>query len=55
MIVAYHSIFCAYGFWLPNDPRGSWSDFVGAWELFPVLCHAYKLGLTEGQGAVGAK
>jgi REP element-mobilizing transposase RayT len=23
----------AYGFWLPNDPRGSWSEFVGAWEL----------------------
>ena len=23
----------AYGFWLPNDPRGSWSDFVRAWEL----------------------
>jgi len=23
-----------YGFWLPNDPRGSWSDFVGAWDLF---------------------
>ena len=22
------------GFWLPNDPRGSWSDFAGAWELF---------------------
>jgi REP element-mobilizing transposase RayT len=21
-------------FWLPNDPRGSWADFVGAWELF---------------------
>ena len=21
----------------------------------PVLCHAYKLGLTEGQGVVGAK
>ncbi len=34
VIVAYHSIFCAYGFWLPNDPRGSWSDFVGAWQLF---------------------
>jgi REP element-mobilizing transposase RayT len=27
-------IFGTYGFWLPNDPRGSWSDFVGAWELF---------------------
>jgi REP element-mobilizing transposase RayT len=34
MIVAYHVIFGMYGFWLPNDPRGSWSDFVGAWELF---------------------
>jgi REP element-mobilizing transposase RayT len=33
MILAYHSIFSAYGFWLPNDPRGSWSDFVRSWEL----------------------
>jgi REP element-mobilizing transposase RayT len=30
---AYHVIFGAYGFWLPNDPRGSWSDFVRSWEL----------------------
>ncbi len=22
-----------YGFWLPNDPRGSWSDYVRSWEL----------------------
>jgi REP element-mobilizing transposase RayT len=22
-----------FGFWLPNDPRGSWSDFVRKWEL----------------------
>ena len=34
MVLASHVIFGAYGFWLPNDPRGSWSDFVGAWELF---------------------
>ena len=34
MIVGYHIIFGTYGFWLPNDPRGSWSDFVGSWELF---------------------
>src|SRR5436305_1737901 len=34
MIVGYHIIFGAYGFWLPNDPRGSWSAFVGAWDLF---------------------
>jgi REP element-mobilizing transposase RayT len=33
MIVGYHVIFGAYGFWLPNDPRGSWSEFVGSWDL----------------------
>jgi REP element-mobilizing transposase RayT len=33
MVHAYHVIFSTYGFWLPNDPRGSWSDFVAAWEL----------------------
>ncbi|MGN6367181.1 MAG: transposase [Phycisphaerae bacterium] len=33
MILAYHVIITAYGFWLPNDPRGSWSDFVRSWEL----------------------
>ena len=34
MVLAYHAIWGAYGFWLPNDPRGSWSEFVGSWELF---------------------
>lgn len=34
MVLGYHIIFSTYGFWLPNDPRGSWSQFVGAWELF---------------------
>jgi REP element-mobilizing transposase RayT len=33
-LLASHVIFGAFGFWLPNDPRGSWSDFVGAWDLF---------------------
>ena len=33
MILGVHLILSAYGFWLPNDPRGSWSDFVGSWEL----------------------
>jgi len=33
MVIAYHAIFTTYGFWLPNDPRGSWSVFVGSWEL----------------------
>ena len=34
MIAGYHIIFGAYGFWLPNDPRGSWSEYVGSWELY---------------------
>jgi hypothetical protein len=29
-VLAYHVVLGAYGFWLPNDPRGSWSDFVGS-------------------------
>jgi REP element-mobilizing transposase RayT len=33
MILATHAIFSAYGFWLPNDPRGSWSKFVASWDL----------------------
>lgn len=33
MILAYHLIISAYGFWLPNDERGSWSEFVHAYEL----------------------
>jgi REP element-mobilizing transposase RayT len=33
MVLGHHIIFTAYGFWLPNDPRGSWSVFVGSWDL----------------------
>ena len=33
MVLGSHLILSAYGFWLPNDPRGSWSEFVGSWEL----------------------
>ncbi|HWE02120.1 MAG TPA: hypothetical protein VG326_06880 [Tepidisphaeraceae bacterium] len=32
-LLAPHIIFTAYGFWLPNDPRGSWSEWVASWEL----------------------
>lgn len=34
MLLGFHTIISARGFWLPNDPRGSWSDFVWAWDLF---------------------
>lgn len=33
MVIAYHVVFSTYGFWLPNDPRGSNSDFVRAEHL----------------------
>jgi REP element-mobilizing transposase RayT len=33
MLHGFHVIISAYGFWLPNDPRGSWSDWVRKWEL----------------------
>lgn len=33
MVRAYHLIISAYGFWLPNDPRGSWSDWIRKWKL----------------------
>jgi REP element-mobilizing transposase RayT len=33
MVIGYHVILGAYGFWLPNDPRGSWSRYVWAKNL----------------------
>lgn len=33
MVLAYHVIFSAYGFWLPNDPRGSGSAIVASSKL----------------------
>jgi REP element-mobilizing transposase RayT len=51
MILAAHMIFSAYGFWLPNDPRGSWSDFVRAWELLKYG-HATK---TEVRRSIAGK
>jgi len=47
MIVGYHLIMTAYGFWLPNDPRGSWSKFVGAWDLFEAGGRATRDKVTE--------
>jgi REP element-mobilizing transposase RayT len=33
MIIGYHFILSAYGFWVPDDPRGSWSEVVREFEL----------------------
>ena len=36
MLFGYHISFSAYGFWLPNDPRGSGSDHVDAEHLSEI-------------------
>jgi len=46
-MIAAHVIFSAYGMWLPNDPRGSWSDFVASWELFRAAGKATKTAETR--------
>ena len=43
MVLGFHVVFCPYGFWMPNDPRGSWSDFVAAWNLYRVGGKATKV------------
>ena len=35
-IIAWHLVMCMYGFWLPNDPRGSWSRHVGSKALYDI-------------------
>jgi hypothetical protein len=32
-VIGFHVIGCTYGFWLPNDQRGSGSDFVRSDDL----------------------
>lgn len=33
-MAVWHITISAYGFWLPNDPRGSWSSRVAAQHLY---------------------
>jgi hypothetical protein len=46
-VLAYHLILTNYGFWLPNDPRGSWSTFVRAFELYRVAGPATTITTTR--------
>ncbi len=47
MVHGYHVVFGTYGFWLPNDQRGSWSEFVAAWELYRMGSLTNKIERTE--------
>src|SRR3954470_8493292 len=41
MVLGYHLVFGAYGFWLPNDPRGS-----GSWQVWAE--HLRRYGPATG-------
>ena len=51
-MIAHHVIFTADGFWLPNDPRGSCSDFVAAWELVLAAGKATRVNTTRSVARV---
>ena len=36
MVIAYHLIWTLYGWWLPNDPRGSTSRFIHSDVIFEL-------------------
>ena len=46
-VLAYHLIMTAYGFWLPNEPRGSWSEVVQSLESCPSSVPATKVDTTR--------
>jgi len=46
-MLAFHAIFSTYGFWLPNDPRGSGSKFVGSAAIFRAGGKATKVSTNR--------
>lgn len=44
-MIASHITFGCYGFWLPNDPRGSWSEYIRNRRRF-AFGHATKTDET---------
>ena len=53
-ILALHFILCFYGFWLPNDPRGSGSRWVRSRALYEAG-GAGTLHLADGERSVAAR
>lgn len=41
MVIGYHLIFTAYGWWLPNDPRGSSSHEIRVEHVDALGAHHY--------------
>lgn len=51
MVIAYHSTFTTYGFWLSNDSRGSWSDFVRSFDLYLTGLQPRRTKPVRSRGA----
>ena len=46
-MLGLHLVISAYGFWPPNDPRGSWSSYVRAQQLYDIGGQATKVATTQ--------
>ncbi len=46
-MLAAHITFGCHGFWLPNDPRGSWSIYVGSRKLYEYAGAATKVDTSR--------
>jgi len=50
-MLGLHLIFSTYGFWLPNDPRGSGSTRVRTWHIYEAGGTATKVSTTRSVAA----
>ena len=51
MLLGWHLIFTTYGFWPPNDPRGSGSTRVRTWHLYDAAGESTKVNTRRSVAA----
>jgi REP-associated tyrosine transposase len=51
MLLGWHLFFTTYGFWPPNDPRGSGSTRVRTWHLYDAAGEATKVNTRHSVSA----
>ena len=55
MVAGYHLIWTAYGYWLPNDPRGSSSHEIRVEKLAPLgLLHSGRKPIQPSSATIRA-
>ena len=50
-MLGWHLIFTTYGFWPPNDPRGSGSTRVRTWHIYDAAGEATKIDTRRSVAA----